>query len=386
MSVNLIDIMKPEKEFLAREVEHPDIAEVIGKKIISERSKNIACNSVWASECAHDCLRYLVYQQCDWEKAKPVEDKLLFVFNEGNLQEDQLLLELQKAGIKVKDLQIHISIAEANITGKLDCVVLVDDSNGNPAYLPCEIKSMSPNVYESVNTVEDFKKYAWTRKYYGQIQCYLKNDSGFYPYGYFLAKNKSSGEVKIIKDFDGSNAIKFNEPYWNELVKRAKGVGQAVFINKQLKMEIASLTKKLEAETDEKKKAKLQAEIDELNLQFCYPERIKYDLKVCKGCKYEHICITDLSEAIGELINNDSIKEAIEEYITTGKNKQKYSDAEKAYEKALAALKALFPMRDTLYRTDKYIIHTKINKRKDKEYLSFDIKPIEEDTGADING
>lgn len=373
-----MEIIKPAQEFLAREVDYPDIAEKIRKKIISERSKNIACNSVWASECGHDCMRYLVYQQCDWDKAKPVEDRLLFVFNEGNLQEDQLLLELQKAGIKVKDLQIHISIAEANITGKLDCVVMEEDSNGQLAYLPCEIKSMSPNVFDAVNTVEDFSKYSWTRKYYAQIQCYLKNDSGFYPYGYFLAKNKSSGEIKIIKDFDGSNAIKFNEPYWNELVKRAKGVNKAVFINKQLKLKIAELESKLKSETDRAKKEKLQSKIDELNCQYCYPERIKYDLKTCKGCKYEHICITDLSDAISDVIENDSVLEAIEDYVTTKANKEKFSEADKEYKKALATLKELFPLRDTLYRTDKYIIQTKIRKLKDSEYLAFEVKPIEE--------
>lgn len=373
-----MDFMKPATEFKAREVDYPDIAEKIRKKIISERSKNYACNSVWASECGHDCIRYLVYQQCDWDKAKPVEDKLLFVFNEGNLQEDQLLLELQKAGIKVKDLQIHISIAEANITGKLDCVVMEEDSNGNVAYLPCEIKSMSPNVYDAINTVEDFSKYSWTRKYYGQIQCYLKNDSGFYPYGYFLAKNKSTGEIKIIKDFDGSNTIKFNEPYWNELVKRARGVNKAVWINKELKIKIAELESKLKNETDESKKEKIQAEINELNTQYCYPERIKYDLKTCKGCKYEHICITDLSDAIGDVIENDSVKEAIEDYITTKKNKEQFKDAEKAYDTALKTLKELFPLTDTIYMTDKYIIQTKVRKRKDSQYLAFEIKPIEE--------
>ena len=95
----MMQITKPEDTFIAREIEFPDIAETIRKKIISERSKTYACNSLWASECGHDCTRYLVYQQCNWEQAKPTEEELLLVFHEGNLQEDTLLLELQKAGI-----------------------------------------------------------------------------------------------------------------------------------------------------------------------------------------------------------------------------------------------------------------------------------------------
>lgn len=370
-----MEIIKPAEEFKAREIDYPDIAEKIRNKIVSERSKKISCNSVWASEAGHDCSRYLVYQQCDWEKGKEVEDKLLFIFNEGNLQEDQLLLELQKAGIKVKDLQIHISISEANITGKLDCVVLEENQKGEPAYLPCEIKSMSPNVFDAVNTVEDFKKYSWTRKYYAQIQCYLKNDSGFYPYGYFLAKNKSTGKIKLIKDFDGSNAIKFNEPYWNELVKRAKGVNNAVFINKRLKMAIAELESKLK---DDPENESIKQDIADLQSQFCYPDRIKYDLKTCRGCKYEHICITDLSTAIGNIVENESVLEAVDDYVDAKKNQEQFKEADKTYKSALANLKALFPLEDALYMTDKYIIQTKKRKTKTSEYLSFDIKQIEE--------
>ena len=372
-----METIKPKEEFLANVIEFPDIAENIRNKIISERSKNTACNSIWASECGHDCSRYLVYQQCDWEKAKPIDDKLLFVFNEGNLQEEQLLLELQKAGIKIKDLQIHISIAEAGITGKLDCVVMAQNNQGELSYLPCEIKSMSPNVFDAVNTVEDFQKYSWTRKYYAQMQCYLKNDSGFYPYGYFLAKNKSTGEIKIIKDYDGSNAIKFNEAYWNELIKRAKGVNKAVFINKSVKMKIAEFTEKLKTATKDEAES-LKMEIEALEAQYCYPERIKYDLKTCKGCKYEHICITDLSSAIGNTITNKSILEAVEEYVQTKKDREQFLEADKNYEKALANLKAVFPVEEALYMANDYIVQTKTRKSKTGSYVVFDVKKIEE--------
>lgn len=65
-----MEIIKPKEEFIAREIDFPDIAEQVKSKIISKKNKNYACNSLWASEAAHDCMRYLVYQQCDWEKAK----------------------------------------------------------------------------------------------------------------------------------------------------------------------------------------------------------------------------------------------------------------------------------------------------------------------------
>lgn len=368
-----MQIIKPQEEFLAREVEYPNIADKIKNKIISEKSKNYACNSLWASECGHDCTRYLVYQQCNWEEAKPTDENLLLVFNEGNNQEEQLLLDLQKAGIKIKDLQVSIKIAEANITGKLDCVAICENNKGESAFLPVEIKSMSDIVFNSVNTVADFIKYPWTKKYYAQMQCYLKNDAWFYPEGYFLAKNKSTGAIKLIKDFDGGNTIKFNEAYWTELVKRGREIKKIVLQNKQIQMNIENV-KHSEVFTDEEK----QLEINDLQQQFIYPERIKYDLKVCKGCKYEHICITDLSSSIGNFINNESIIEAIDSYIATEKDREKYKEAEKKYQAALATLKELFPLEEKIYFSKKYIFQTKIKKLKGNQYLAFEVNRTED--------
>lgn len=368
-----MEVIKPVDDFTARDIDYPDIADKIIKKIISDRGKGHACNSIWASECGHKCDRYLVYQQCDWDKAKPVDEKMLLVFNEGNLQEDQLLLELQKAGVKIKDLQQHISIAEANITGKLDCVVMEEDNKGNLAYLPCEIKSMSPIVYDSINTVADFEKYSWTRKYYAQLQCYLKNDSGFYPYGYFLAKNKSTGEIKLIKDFDYSNTIKFNRDYWELLIKRAKNVNKAVALNKNIKMQIADLKSKLETAEN---KEEIKQDIEILEAQFSYPERISYSSD-CNSCKYSHICIADLSENIGESLNDKVVIGAVEQYLSAKIKQEKFKEADKEYKSALANLKSLFPLKNTIYRAEKYIIETKIRKLKNTEYLTFEISELE---------
>jgi hypothetical protein len=240
-----------------------------------------------------------------------------------------------------------------------------EGTNGQMAYLPCEIKSMSPQVFDSINTVKDFEKYPWTRKYYGQIQVYLKNDSGFFPYGYFLAKNKSTGEIKLIKDYDGSNTIKFNEPYWNALVARGKLVNEFVFNNKMLKMKIA--------------KAKTQKTKDKLTAQLSYPDRIKYDLKVCKGCKYEHICISDLTSSIGSVVDNPSIIEAVEDWVKAKANVEQFKQADKDYKQSLATLKSLFPLEDSLYRVgEKYLVETKKRKIKDTEYLAFDYSKVEQ--------
>ncbi len=373
-----MEIITPKQEFLARDNEYPDIANMIKQKIISDRDKTHACNSLWASEAGHDCERYLVYQQCDWDKAKQTEDNLLLVFHEGNIQEEQVILELQKAGIKAKDLQISVKIAEANITGKLDLIAEVEGSNGTVSNVPVEIKSMSDIVFNSVDTVEDLKKYPWTRKYYAQCQIYCKNDNWFFPECYLLAKNKSTGALKLIKDFDGGNTIKFNEQYWNELIARGRKINGIVFSNKYLQMEIAQLKTNLSGKKTKKEQA-IKDKIAKLENNIKYPERIKYDLKVCKGCKYEHICITDLTSEIGSQITNESIIKAIEEYVTAKEEQESFKEADKKYKNSLATLKEIFPLEDNIYFAgEKYIVQTKKRKVKDSEYLSFDIKSVEE--------
>lgn len=361
-----------ENNSVVRECEFPNIAEQIKQKIIGEKTKQYACNSLWASEAAHDCTRYLVYQQCNWEEAKQTEDDLLLVFNEGNNQEDRLLLDLQNAGIKIKDLQIQIKIASANITGKLDCVAVIEDNNGNGAFLPVEIKSMSDTVYNSVNTVADFQKYAWTRKYYGQMQIYLKNDLWFYPEGYFLVKNKSTGALKIIKDFDGGNTIKFNETYWSELIKRGKEVKKYVKKIKNIRSDIDDI-----ACCDEMTELEKMEEINALIAQMKYPDRIEYDLKVCKGCKYEHICITDLKGSIGAVIENKSILEAVDKYYKAAERRPLYKEIENEYQNSLDVLKELFPLAEKMYFSPDYLIETKIVNGK-KPYLKFEISSLEE--------
>ena len=71
-------------------------------------------------------------------------------------------------------------------------------------------------------------------------------------------------------------------------------------------------------------------------------------------------------------------KYAIDTGITTKADREKFKEADKAYEKALANLKAVFPMEEATYMTETHIINTKIRKGKNSEYLVFDVTEIEE--------
>ena len=355
--------MAVEEQFLGNPetlTEYPDIANIIRENIIREKKSTYACNSIWASEIGHDCERYLVYQQCRGEDAKPTEDDLLLVFNEGDNQERQLIIDLQKANIKVKDLQLRFTVKKINLSGKLDLIAELKDSNGEMFFAPVEVKSMHPSVFTSIETVADLNKYPWTRKYYAQLMFQLQNDQWSYPFGYFLCKNKSTGEIKVIKDLDGSSVVKFNQQYYDELIEKGKRVFRTVTANKIIQSQLMM--------------AEDEAEKEALMSQMRYPERIKYDLKVCGGCKYNHICIANIIDSDTKRLS-DSANATVKEYLRAKQQREIYSQAEKEYKKADAEMKKLFPLQEDLYTSSEYIVQTKVTNGKNP-YLKFDIQNL----------
>lgn len=344
-------------------VEYPDIAGIIRENIIREKKTTYACNSIWASEIGHDCERYLVYQQCRGEDAQPTDDDLLLVFNEGDNQERQLIIDLQKANIKVKDLQLRFTVKAINLSGKLDLIAELKDSKGEMFFAPVEVKSMHPSVYASIETVADLKKYPWTRKYYAQLMFQLQNDNWSYPFGYFLCKNKSTGEIKVIKDFDGSSVVKFNEEYYNELIEKGKRVFKTVTANKIIQSQLML--------TDD------ESEKEALKSQMKYPDRIKYDLKVCGGCKYAHICIANIIDSNTKALSESAVA-TVKEYLRAKQQREIYSQADKEYKSADAGMKKIFPLAEDLYTSDEFIVQTKVVNGKNP-YLKFDIQNLGEE-------
>lgn len=344
-------------------IEYPDIAGIIRENIIREKKTTYACNSIWASEIGHDCERYLVYQQCRGEDAQPTDDDLLLVFNEGDNQERQLIIDLQKANIKVKDLQLRFTVKSINLSGKLDLIAELKDSKGEMFFAPVEVKSMHPSVYASIETVADLKKYPWTRKYYAQLMFQLQNDNWSYPFGYFLCKNKSTGEIKVIKDFDGSSVVKFNQEYYNELIEKGKRVFKVVTANKIIQSQLIL--------TDD------ESEKEALKSQMKYPDRIKYDLKVCGGCKYAHICIANIIDSNTKTLSESAVA-TVKEYIRAKQQREIYSAADKEYKSADAGMKKIFPLVEDLYTSEEFIVQTKVVNGK-TPYLKFDIQNLGEE-------
>lgn len=172
------------------------------------------CHTNRASELGHECLRYLVLNRTRWQEKKPHDVKLQLLFDEGNHQEDIVIRDLLEAGVRVSEQQKAFEWRKYQITGHLDLTATVNGFNG-----PIEIKSMNPHIFDSINSLEDFKKYFWTARYLAQMQIYLlMNES---ERGYFLLKNKSTGELKQIE-------VILDYGFAESLIKKAETVNAHV--------------------------------------------------------------------------------------------------------------------------------------------------------------
>lgn len=144
-----------------------------------------------ASEIGDPCLRKLVYYRLHPEKQEPPSLKTQYIFREGIMQEKALIADINSTDLTFVHQQKDFFDEKFMLSGHIDGSIKV----GN-RFLPTEIKSSHPYVWEIVKAYEDFKKKPWLRKYPGQMQTYmfLSNNE----YGILILKNKSNGLIKQI--------------------------------------------------------------------------------------------------------------------------------------------------------------------------------------------
>lgn len=119
-----------------------------------------------------ECDRQMVYSITNWQDKPPFDDDLLWRFEAGKDQEVLLLRDLMGLGYEVIGGQEVIeiknrageTIGRGKIDGKIDY---------HRIKIPFEVKSMNPMVFDNIDTIEDFQKKPYLRKYIRQITMYL---------------------------------------------------------------------------------------------------------------------------------------------------------------------------------------------------------------------
>lgn len=163
--------------------------------MVSRKIRKTPCHTNRASEAGHPCERYLVLRRLKWQDMQLHDTKLELIFREGNHQESILMRDLQDAGIQIIQQQSDYSWPAFQLTAHLDGKAVLSEAEA----APIECKSMSPHIWERVNTLDDLlhSDKPWLKKYPAQIQLYLllaNADRGF-----LILKNKSTGELKEIE-------------------------------------------------------------------------------------------------------------------------------------------------------------------------------------------
>jgi len=119
-----------------------------------------------------ECGREMVLSILHWEERGLPSPELKARFERGNLVEDTVLRELSSLGISVRverqPFEIRDKKGRLVLRGKVDGFVKWEH-----AEYPMEVKSLDPNVFRQVDSVEDFQRWIWASKYPRQLQAYL---------------------------------------------------------------------------------------------------------------------------------------------------------------------------------------------------------------------
>ena len=237
-----------------------------------------------------DCNRQIVYGVLDWDKKTLHDADLQARFEIGNLLEREIIRELMALGYDVVLSQQAVEIKHKDgsllARGKVDGFFKVERQN-----IPFEIKSMNPSVYEQVESVEDFNKKPWLRKYIRQLQLYMYGNS--IEYSLFIITD-CLGHWKILPLY-----LDYGD--CEHLLQRLESIHENI-----------------------KKKE--------------YPERIPYNENVCGYCPFAHICLPDVMRSEAQILSDESLIADLEEREGLKKIKTRFEELDKSVKNRLKGI------------------------------------------------
>ncbi|TFH41237.1 MAG: Dna2/Cas4 domain-containing protein [Lysobacterales bacterium] len=204
-------------------IDIPNIVKALENKA-AEKIKRRPCHVNRASSLGYftpavgGCVRRGVYERTHWQEKELHDVGLQLIFDEGNNQEELVLRDMRAAGFTIAEQQTMYEFKEYQISGHIDGKLIINNGD-EPVAIPIEIKSMSPNIFDGIQTFEDFKKKPWTRAYMVQIAIYMllqEIDEAI-----FILKNKSTGEIKQVN-------VQFDKDLTDDALAAAKAINEHV--------------------------------------------------------------------------------------------------------------------------------------------------------------
>lgn len=247
----------------------PDLIKPIYDKVAAGTKRfpqytNRASGLGYAVPELNGCLRRGVLSRTKWQESDPFSTESLLRLREGSNQEAIVLRDLAEAGIQVINQQEAYEWREYQISGHLDGVILVDG-----VAVPLEIKSASPNIFQSIYTFEDLNKKPWLRAYKCQITLYQLHKN--IDKAIMVFKDKSSGSLKQIN-------VDLDYQLGEYCIRAAEAINRHIADN-------------------------------------TLPDRIK-DVEVCKDCPMKTTCAPGINFGVELTIGDDpAFVTRLEEYL-----------------------------------------------------------------------
>ncbi len=216
------------------------------RKAKFEAARSVYARTHFIASDISACDRYMVYSVLNWQERKAFDGGVMARLEEGSRHEKQMIAELLTMGFSVIQNQMPIEIKDNK--GVLMCRGKIDgllEYQGQKFAM--EIKTMNPNVFNSINCLEDFQRKPYLRKYLAQLQLYLYGNN--LEYGLFILDNLM-GQWKMIPvmlDYEGTEAILQKiERNWKNVINKT------------------------------------------------YPAPISYDSEMCEDCSFAATCLRDI--------------------------------------------------------------------------------------------
>jgi len=141
-----------------------------------------------------DCDLEIYHQVVDWDRRPLPPPDLQARFEEGIRQERAVIGELVEMGFDVRESQRPFEIKDRDglilCTGHIDGMIHYEGEN-----VVFEVKSLDPNVFARIDSVADFQRYTWARRYPRQIMLYLYARGD--PHGLFVVTD-CKGHWKLL--------------------------------------------------------------------------------------------------------------------------------------------------------------------------------------------
>lgn len=266
-----------------------------------------------------DCNAYHYFAFTQWQARPEPDDILLEIFDEGNLHEPSIRHKIESAGFKVCNINEPFVIKWGDalpVRGKMDMLLEVNGSK-----IPSEAKSMSPHIFDSVDTWEDMLNHnsPHVRAYPWQLMLY-QHAFGKAKWGTFVLKNKVTGVVKFVK-----------QPYMPEMIEVLKN--RVLLLTKAIRDDIGDL--------------------DQMR---------NFEEKRCSGCDFKFQCLGARAEGMVAIIGNAELEMLLYRREELKKMKQEYEKIDKK-------------VKEQLKGTDNAIIGDFFIRGKNVDRAGFTVAP-----------